>query len=391
MNNDASDSAFILPEDVSSRWQDIRLLQSRRHSVLYRGKRYGRWFILKGLPAEQQHLTDCLRQQEKEFRLGIQLVHPNIAATYSLEDIPDCGRCIVQEAVDGQTMDCWLATKPDKHKRLRVMMQLLDAVEYLHARQLVHHDLKPGNILITHNGGNLKLFDFGLSDTDDSASPAPNDLQDDLCHIADVMDLLHLRSCKRIANACRRKCHKNIAELRRDIVHREKTAKVWRNVLSGIIVTGCAVLLGEAYVEQQHAKDLLAEAQEERRLAEQANSQAQQTLQDVQTEYNLTLQERTLWEEEHQAEKQRKQAMTDDVMTCMQHEKERLEQTLRQNKDILQTTKQFRWIPLRDSLANVYADDPQLQAACLSLIDQQYLQLQSYLQDLSKELSSSTE
>ena len=90
MNNDLSDSAFISPEDVSSQWQDIRLLQSRRHSVLYRAKRYGRWFILKGLPIEQQHLTDCRRLQEKEFGLGIQLVHPNIVATYSLEDIPGC-------------------------------------------------------------------------------------------------------------------------------------------------------------------------------------------------------------------------------------------------------------------------------------------------------------
>lgn len=391
MNNDSSDSAFITPEDVSSQWQDIRLLQSRRHSVLYRGKRYGRWFVLKGLPAEQQELTDCRLLQEKEFRLGIQLVHPNIAATYSLEDISDCGRCIVQEAVDGQTLGTWLASKPDKQKRCRMMMQLFDAVEYLHARQLVHNDLKADNILITRNGENLKLIDFGLSNTDDSASSLPNDVQDDLCRLADVMDLLHLRGYKRIANACRRRCYKNIADLRRHIAHREKKAKVWRNVLSGIIVTGCAVLLGEAYVEQQHAQDLLAEAREERRLAEQANSQAQQTLQDVQTEYNLTLQERTLWEEENRAEKQREQEMTNDVMARMQQEKTRLEQTLRRNKDIQQTIKQFRWIPLRDSLANVYAYDPQLQAACLSLIDQQYLQLQSYLQGLSKELSSSTE
>ena len=391
MNNDSSDSAFVTPDGVSSQWQETSLLQSRRHSVLYRAKRYGRWFILKGLPAGQQELTDCRLLQEKEFRLGIQLVHPNIVATYSLEDIQGCGRCIVLEAVDGQTLGSWLTSKPNKQKRRRVMMQLLDAMEYLHSWQLVHNDLKPDNILITRNGENLKLIDFGLSNTDDSAAPTPNDLQDDLCRLADVIDLLHLRGCKQIANACRRKCYKNIAELRRDIVRREKRVKVWRNVLSGIIVVCCAVLLGEAYVEQQHAQDLLTEAQEERRLAEQANSQAQQTLQDVQTEYNLTLQERTLWEEEQKAAKQREQEMTNDVMTCMRHEKERLEQTLRQNRDYLQTVKQFRWIPLRDSLANIYADDPQLQATCLSLVDQQYLQLQNHLQQLSKELLSSTE
>lgn len=386
MSNDVSDSAFIAPEDVSSEWQDGSLLQSRRHSVLYRAKRYGRWFILKGLPAEQQHLTDCRLQQEKEFRLGIQLVHPNIVATYSIEDIPDCGRCIVLEAVDGQPMDNWLATKPDKQKRFRIMMQLLDAVEYLHSWQLVHHDLKPGNILITRNGENLKLIDFGLSDTDDSATPVPNDIQSDLCRLADLIALLHLRGYKRIANNCRRKRYKNVAELRRDIAHREKKAKIWRNILSSLIVTGCAILLWEAYIKQESAQNLLTEARQERELAEQAHLQAQQTLQDVQSEYALAQQERTLSEQEHQAEKQREQKMTNDVMTCMQHEKERLEQVLRQNRNMVQTTNQFRWIPLRDSLADVYADDPQLQAVCLSLVDQQYLQLQSYLERLSKEL-----
>ena len=211
MNNDLSDSAFISPEDVSSQWQDIRLLQSRRHSVLYRAKRYARWFILKGLPIEQQHLTDCRRLQEKEFGLGIQLVHPNIVATYSLEDISGCGRCIVLEAVDGQTLDSWLATQPDKQKRLRVMMQLLDAVEYLHAWQLVHHDLKPSNILITHNGENLKLIDFGLSDTDDSASPSPNDIQSDLSRLADIIVLFRLPVSRSVITKCRQRKYRNIS------------------------------------------------------------------------------------------------------------------------------------------------------------------------------------
>ena len=91
------DSGFIAAGDVSALWQEITPLQVRRHSVLYRGKRYGRWFVLKGLPAEQQSLTDFRLQQEREFRVGIGLVHPNIAGTYSLEEVPGIGRCIVME------------------------------------------------------------------------------------------------------------------------------------------------------------------------------------------------------------------------------------------------------------------------------------------------------
>lgn len=230
-----SDSGFIVAGDVTALWQEITLLQRRQHSALYCGKRYGRWFILKGLTKEQQPLTNFRLLQEREFRLGIQLVHPNIVATYSLEEVPDIGRCIVMESVDGQTFDHWLATKPNRQKRQRVLMQLLDAVEYLHARQLVHHDLKPGNILVTRNGENVKLIDFGLSDTDDSATPAPNDLQDDLLRIANLIDLLHLRGYKPIACACRKRHYKNIAELRKGIFTQQKLAQAGANILVIII------------------------------------------------------------------------------------------------------------------------------------------------------------
>ena len=40
-------------------------------------------------------------------------------------------------------------------------------MQYIHNKQLIHKDLKPNNILITYNGNNVKLIDFGLADCDD--------------------------------------------------------------------------------------------------------------------------------------------------------------------------------------------------------------------------------
>ena len=40
-------------------------------------------------------------------------------------------------------------------------------MEYFHSKQIIHRDLKPDNILITNNGNNVKIIDFGLSDADD--------------------------------------------------------------------------------------------------------------------------------------------------------------------------------------------------------------------------------
>ena len=45
-------------------------------------------------------------------------------------------------------------------------LEIVKAVAYVHSLQAVHRDLKPSNIMITRNGSQVKLINFGLSDTD---------------------------------------------------------------------------------------------------------------------------------------------------------------------------------------------------------------------------------
>ena len=161
-----STSGFLNPEDLTSQWAEISLLQARRRNVLYRAKRYGRWFILKTLSEDCQDLTDYRLLQEREFQIGFSLHHPNIVETYSMEEVPAVGRSIVIEYVDGTTLAQWLSTRPSYGARVRIWNQLTDVREYLESRQMEHHDLKADNILITRDGKYLKLIDFGLSGTE---------------------------------------------------------------------------------------------------------------------------------------------------------------------------------------------------------------------------------
>lgn len=48
----------------------------------------------------------------------------------------------------------------------RLLMELCDAVGYVHSHQIVHRDIKPENILITRDGHHPKLIDFGFADSD---------------------------------------------------------------------------------------------------------------------------------------------------------------------------------------------------------------------------------
>lgn len=175
-----SSSDFIVPVDFSKEWQHIQFVKANSKNEIYTAMRYGRRYVLKKLAGDYVRMTNYEMQQEQEFLNSIQLVHPNIAATYAFEEIEGVGRCIVMEWIDGVTLGEWLQTKPSKTVRERVFMQIVDALEYIHRLQLVHHDVKGDNILVTHNGQNAKLIDFGLSQTDDMLTAVPNDPRKDI-------------------------------------------------------------------------------------------------------------------------------------------------------------------------------------------------------------------
>ena len=168
---DISTSGTPNPLDFNTSNQFINHeeLPSKGYCRLVKAQRYGRWFMLKGLKPEYAGDPLYVAMLEKEFWTAVGLDNPYIARTYSLEDDPVAGRCIAMEYVDGVTLAQFLERKPPKADRQRVALQLLEAMAYYHSKQVVHRDLKPSNIMITANGDNVKLIDFGLADADDYA------------------------------------------------------------------------------------------------------------------------------------------------------------------------------------------------------------------------------
>lgn len=153
-------------ENISKVFTQYTEIPSSGFNCLFKAQRYGKWFVLKGLRPEHRNEAIYRELLTKEFELGIQMDHPNIARTYSFETDPVAGPCIVMEYVDGITLKEFLKAKPSLLTRNAIADQLLHAMAYYHGKQIVHRDLKPDNILITHNGHNVKIIDFGLADSD---------------------------------------------------------------------------------------------------------------------------------------------------------------------------------------------------------------------------------
>ena len=134
---------------------------------IFRIDRMGRFRALKCLKPEfrGQILYESLLR--KEFEIGYSLSHPNICEYYSLDFIEGLGNCIEMEWVDGRTLEKVIAEeKPEPSLCDKILDEICDALAYTHSKQVLHRDLKPTNILVTYTGNNVKIIDFGFSDSD---------------------------------------------------------------------------------------------------------------------------------------------------------------------------------------------------------------------------------
>lgn len=144
-------------------YSDPVLLKENAVCKLYRVSKAGKYFVIKRAADNSGRNISLIK---REYEIGANLSHQHIATIFAYETNTPVGEGIVMEYVDGTTLNDYLATNPSLQSRKRIIAQLLDAVRYLHIKGVVHNDLKPENILISNKGENVKLIDFGLSDTD---------------------------------------------------------------------------------------------------------------------------------------------------------------------------------------------------------------------------------
>jgi serine/threonine protein kinase len=99
----------------------------------------------------------------REREILATLAHPNIAHLYDAGVTTEGQPYLAIEYIEGRRIDSYCRDQElDVKSRLRLFMQVAEAVAYAHGKLVVHRDLKPANILVSADG-KVRLLDFGIA------------------------------------------------------------------------------------------------------------------------------------------------------------------------------------------------------------------------------------
>ncbi|MGE7960346.1 serine/threonine-protein kinase [Pseudomonas sp. NPDC089530] len=166
-----------LPDVLGGRYRLERLLGAGGMGAVYRARdllheQFGDpdpYIALKVMSEEFSETPDASALLYSEFALTRRLRHPNVVRLHSFEVDTQCQRAfITMELMRGLTLDKLLCERPlglPWPELREVVLPLLDALAYSHARGVLHGDLKPSNVMLCEDG--VRLFDFGLSQAEE--------------------------------------------------------------------------------------------------------------------------------------------------------------------------------------------------------------------------------
>ena len=205
---------------------------------MLKARRSTKYITLKAPVRPDAMSMEILR---REYELGQSLSHPCIVSTLGFEEYSPAGPAILLEYIEGKTLEEYMSGHPTASATDRVLDDIIDGVDYLHHRGVLHNDLKPDNIIVTP-GGAARIIDLGLSVSDDSiykgclggsegfSAPeimqgrGPSGASSDIYSLGLLMQLLTAGKYRKItAHCCRQdpsERYQNIPALRRALALR---------------------------------------------------------------------------------------------------------------------------------------------------------------------------
>lgn len=127
--------------------------------------------VMKVPDEESARSPEVLRLFEREIATGLHLRHPNVIQVLmriEYQGLP----AMIMEYFPSQPLNVVMSRgNLDANQKLSILSQVCDGLSYIHARGIVHDDVKPGNILVGKDTV-AKITDFGTAGTPASLKTA---------------------------------------------------------------------------------------------------------------------------------------------------------------------------------------------------------------------------
>jgi tetratricopeptide (TPR) repeat protein len=146
-------------------------------------ERLDRTVALKVIRADRRLSVDARTRFLREARTLSSLDHPNICRIYEYIEAEE-GDFLVLELIEGVTLQRAIEVGMSRARKLRIAMQICDALAAAHRKGIVHRDLKEENVMIAPDG-TVKVLDFGIARRhEEEEAPAPPSSQDEMIESA---------------------------------------------------------------------------------------------------------------------------------------------------------------------------------------------------------------
>lgn len=157
--------------DVEARFQRSRTAATGTMSSFFvaRDRERGEMVGIKLIDPEKLALYESRFKglnKPSEGEIAMQMRHPRVVDTYEFGVTTKGQKILVMEYIAGPGMQDIIVRKQEEvvaGKRLMLIRQMAEALQYVHSQGFIHRDICPRNYICLPDVSGIKLIDFGLT------------------------------------------------------------------------------------------------------------------------------------------------------------------------------------------------------------------------------------